>query len=71
VVGDGKRAAGAAGRDARSDTERRFEPWPWALALALGTMIAISVAFYAAARTHPDPVVPHHPAVPGHPRAAR
>lgn len=71
MVGDRKRAAGVAGRDARSDTGRRFEPWPWALALALATMIAISVAFYAAARTHPDPVVPHHAVAAGHPRAAQ
>jgi hypothetical protein len=34
--------------------ERR-EPWPIALALALASMIAVCVAFYAIAATHPDP----------------
>ena len=34
---------------------RKLEPWPVAIALALGAMIAVCVAFYAIAATHPDP----------------
>lgn len=40
-----------------AQTERRFEPWPWALAGLLLAMIAGSLAFYAVARAHPDPLV--------------
>lgn len=39
------------------DEPRRFEPWPWALAAALGAMIAVCVAFWWVASTHPDPLV--------------
>lgn len=50
---------------------RRFEPWPWALGLALAAMIVVSLAFFAAARSHPDPVVRGHPAAEDGARPAR
>lgn len=36
---------------------RRFEPWPWVVVGLLGSMVASSLAFYAVARSHPDPLV--------------
>jgi nitrogen fixation protein FixH len=36
---------------------RRFEPWPFVLAGGLLFMISSSLAFYAVARLHPDPLV--------------
>jgi hypothetical protein len=43
------------------ERERRFEPWPIAIAAALFGMVVASLAFYAIAAAHPDPVVSHEP----------
>lgn len=40
---------------------RRVEPWPIALAVALALMVGASLAFYAIAAAHPDPVVTSEP----------
>jgi hypothetical protein len=39
------------------DTERRREPWPFVVAGLLGSMIAVSIAFFFVAVKHPDPPV--------------